>query len=144
MSLSENPPVKSWELEFHSMVAAIKNGNISDLPIEQAQKQFIEANKIEVPSNIIIEQVILDERYRQESRKHLEKGLKKYEDVLDEKWKEPNDRLRSAESNRTVTFKYAKHAKARVFSIDYRIAPQNQFPASLCDSVAAYLYLLDP
>ncbi|CAG8813576.1 27825_t:CDS:2, partial [Dentiscutata erythropus] len=70
MSLSENPPVKSWSLEFHSMVAGIKKSDSWELPIEQAQKQFVEAFKFEVPSNIITEQ-----------------------DVLDEKWKEPNDRL---------------------------------------------------
>ncbi|CAG8742801.1 10929_t:CDS:2, partial [Gigaspora rosea] len=28
--------------------------------------------------------------------------------------------------------------------IDYRLAPQSQFPAPLCDTVAAYLYLLNP
>ncbi|RIB18306.1 Alpha/Beta hydrolase protein [Gigaspora rosea] len=174
MSLSEDPPVKSWDLEFHLAVAAVKvnNNNSSELPIEQVQKRFNEKYKIEAPPNIILEQVILDERYRQESRKHLEKVLKQYEDVLDEKWKEPNDRLHgewvytkdennemdkvilhihgggyfvgSPESFRGLTFKYAEYAKARVFSIDYRLAPQNQFPASLCDSVAAYLYLLNP
>ncbi|KAF0396649.1 alpha/beta-hydrolase [Gigaspora margarita] len=174
MSLSEDPPVKSWDLDFHLAVAAVKanNNNSSELPIEQVQKQFNERYKIEAPSNIVIEQAILDERYRQESRKHLEKVLKQYEDVLDEKWKEPNDRLHgewvytkeednemdkvilhihgggyfmgSPESFRGLTFKYTEYAKARVFSIDYRLAPQNQFPASLCDSVAAYIYLLNP
>ncbi|KAF0547351.1 lipase/esterase family protein [Gigaspora margarita] len=117
MSLSEDPPVKSWNLEFHLAVAAIRVTSSSELPIEQVQKQFNEKYKIEVPSNIIIEQAILDEQYRQES---------------------------SPESFRGLTSKYAEYAKARVFSIDYRLAPQNQFPASLCDSVAAYLYLLDP
>ena len=28
--------------------------------------------------------------------------------------------------------------------IDYRLAPQNQFPAALQDALAAYLYLLNP
>ncbi|CAG8518683.1 17375_t:CDS:2 [Gigaspora margarita] len=172
MPLSEDPPVKSWNLEFHLAVAAIRANSSSELPIEQVQKQFNEKYKIEVPSNIIIEQAILDERYRQESKIHLEKVLNQYEDVLDEKWKEPNDRLHgewfytkgednemdkvilhihgggyyigSPESFRGLTSKYAEYAKARVFSIDYRLTPQNQFPASLCDSVAAYLYLLDP
>ncbi|CAG8837929.1 21907_t:CDS:2, partial [Gigaspora margarita] len=146
------------------------------LPIEEAQKLFIQVNKIEIPSNIVVDKVILDERYRQESREHLEKGLKQYEDVLEEKWKEPNKPLHgewiyakeeeksknnemdkvilhmhggayhlgSPESNRVFTFKFAEYAKARVFSIDYRLAPQSQFPAPLCDSVAAYLYLLNP
>src|ERR1044071_5708085 len=29
-------------------------------------------------------------------------------------------------------------------AIDYRLAPQNQFPAALQDALAAYLYLLNP
>ncbi|RIB13707.1 Alpha/Beta hydrolase protein [Gigaspora rosea] len=171
MSLSKDPPVKSWSSEFYLAVAAIQAYNPA-VPIEQDQKQFNEINTFEVPSNIIIEEVILDERYRQESKKHLEKILNQYEDVLDEKWKEPNDKLHGEwvytkeEDNETdkvilyihgggyylgspkrfreTTSKHAEHAKARVFATSYRLAPQNQFPASLCDSVAAYLYLLNP
>ncbi|CAG8470126.1 97_t:CDS:2 [Dentiscutata heterogama] len=169
---TEGPPVKSWSLKFHLAVAMIKyNINIWILPNE---KQIEEP--VKTPPNIIIKEVILDEQYRQKSILHLEKVLKKYEDVLDEKWKEPKDRIYgewvymkeeeesennemdkvvlhlhggaycigSAKFSRNFTFEYAKHAKARVFSTDYRLAPQNQFPASLCDSVAAYLYLINP
>ncbi|CAG8757710.1 29769_t:CDS:2, partial [Racocetra persica] len=28
--------------------------------------------------------------------------------------------------------------------LDYRLSPQNQFPAAICDSIAAYLYLTNP
>ncbi|CAG8833947.1 13861_t:CDS:2, partial [Racocetra persica] len=28
--------------------------------------------------------------------------------------------------------------------IDYRLSPRNQFPAALCDTIAAYLYLTNP
>ncbi|CAI2194892.1 494_t:CDS:2, partial [Funneliformis geosporum] len=38
----------------------------------------------------------------------------------------------------------AKKADARVFAINYRLAPQNQFPAALQDALAAYMYLLSP
>ncbi|CAB4420459.1 unnamed protein product [Rhizophagus irregularis] len=38
----------------------------------------------------------------------------------------------------------AKIANARVLVINYRLAPQNQFPAALQDALAAYLYLLNP
>ncbi|CAG8795170.1 38689_t:CDS:2 [Gigaspora margarita] len=176
MSISEDPLLKSWDLELHLALATIKKNELWKLPIEEAQKIFIQINKIEIPSNIVVEKVILDERYRQESRKHLEKVLKQYEDMLEEKWKEPNNTLHgewiyakeeeksrnnemdkvilhmhggayhlgSPESNRTFTFKFAEYTKTRVFSIDYRLAPQSQFPAPLCDSVAAYLYLLNP
>ncbi|CAG8721797.1 4231_t:CDS:2, partial [Gigaspora rosea] len=170
------PPGKSWDLKFHLTVAAMKNDDsIFKLPIEESQKKYGEyVGQINDPSNVVIKEVILDERYRQKSRTHLEKVLKQYEDVLDEKWKEPSDGLHgewvytkeesqkneidkvvlhihgggyfmgSAKSSRNFTSKYAEYAKARVLSIDYRLSPQNQFPAALCDSIAAYLYLIDP
>ncbi|CAG8769322.1 11537_t:CDS:2 [Dentiscutata erythropus] len=168
---TEGPPVKSWSLKFHLGVAMIKyNPNIWNLPNETRKVEPMKA-----PPNIIVKEVILDEQYRQKSISHLEKVLKKYEDVLDEKWKEPKVSISgewvymkeeeresdemdkvvlhihggaycfgSAKFSRNLTFKYAEHAKARIFSTDYRLAPQNQFPASLCDIVAAYLYLINP
>ncbi|RIB19221.1 hypothetical protein C2G38_2036236 [Gigaspora rosea] len=97
MSISENPEsplVKSWDLKFQLAMEAIKNfEELSKLPIEQAQEIFIQSTKIKVPSNIIVKKVTLNERYRQKSRNHLEKGLKQFEDVIDEKWKELNDKL---------------------------------------------------
>ncbi|CAG8746442.1 4883_t:CDS:2, partial [Dentiscutata heterogama] len=101
------------------------------------------------------------------------KILKQHEDVLDEKWKEPNDgglrgewvhvneknceadnvvlylhggafRFGSSKIARTFTFKLAESANSRVFALDYRLSPENQFPAALCDSIAAYLYLINP
>ncbi|CAG8791404.1 21285_t:CDS:2 [Gigaspora margarita] len=88
---TEGPPVKSWDLKFHLAVAMIKNNDdIWNLPIELVQNRSYE---FKVPSNIIIKEVTLNERYRQKSKLHLEKGLKQYEDVLDDKWKEPNDMI---------------------------------------------------
>ncbi|CAG8707232.1 12216_t:CDS:2, partial [Funneliformis mosseae] len=52
--------------------------------------------------------------------------------------------LCSKESHRKSTSALAKGSNARVFAIDYRLAPQNQFPAALQDALAAYLYLLNP
>ncbi|CAG8532342.1 6336_t:CDS:2, partial [Scutellospora calospora] len=173
----EGPPKKSWDLTFHIAVALVKNNlKQSNLSIEQIQKEFIERSNIKIPSNITIKKVILGERYRLKSRIYIEKILKQYEDVLDEKWKDPSDEfygewvyingeeenrnketdkvvlhmhggayvLGSTEFSRMFTINFAKHAKARVFSINYRLSPQNQFPASLCDSVAAYMYLINP
>ncbi|CAG8794685.1 1913_t:CDS:2, partial [Racocetra persica] len=170
----EGPPIKSWDLKFHLAVSLFKSdGRLWKLPIEQAQKELFDSTKIKAPFNIVIKDVILDERYRRKSIIHLEKVLKQYEDVLDDKWKEPSDELHGewvyvnedkknnetdkvvlymhgggylgyVECSRIFTFKFAEYAKARVFAIDYRLSPQNQFPASLCDSVAAYLYLINP
>ncbi|KAF0439332.1 alpha/beta-hydrolase [Gigaspora margarita] len=173
---TEGPPGKSWDLKFHLSVAALKNNDgMQKLPIEEARKQFDQyIGQIKSPSNVVVKEVVLDERYRQKSRIYLEKGLKQYEDVLDEKWKEPSDRLHgewvytkeesknnefdkvilhmhgggyflgTPKSERTLTAICSEHTKTRVLSIDYRLSPENQFPAALCDSVAAYLYLINP
>ncbi|GBB98163.1 hypothetical protein RclHR1_03150026 [Rhizophagus clarus] len=52
--------------------------------------------------------------------------------------------LCSKGSHRNITSSFAKKANTRVLIIDYRLAPQNQFPAGLQDALAAYLYLLNP
>ncbi|POG63440.1 Alpha/Beta hydrolase protein [Rhizophagus irregularis DAOM 181602=DAOM 197198] len=48
------------------------------------------------------------------------------------------------ETYRCITSPLAKIANARVLAFNYRLAPQNQFPAALHDALAAYLYLLNP
>lgn len=45
---------------------------------------------------------------------------------------------------RPITSKLAKVSGGRVFSVRYRLAPQNPFPAALLDALTAYLTLLYP
>ncbi|KAF2473300.1 uncharacterized protein BDR25DRAFT_352723 [Lindgomyces ingoldianus] len=45
---------------------------------------------------------------------------------------------------RPVTSKIAKATGGRVFSVRYRLSPQNPFPAALLDALTAYLSLLYP
>jgi monoterpene epsilon-lactone hydrolase len=48
----------------------------------------------------------------------------------------------SAKSCRPITVTLARHLKARVFGLDYRLAPEHRFPAGLDDAVAGYRWLL--
>ena len=47
-------------------------------------------------------------------------------------------------SHRELTSYIAKLTKGRCFSVRYRLAPQNPFPAALLDALVAYLSLLSP
>ncbi|OSX67049.1 hypothetical protein POSPLADRAFT_1175785 [Postia placenta MAD-698-R-SB12] len=49
----------------------------------------------------------------------------------------------SAASHRLITIPLAKHLDARVFAIDYRLAPETRFPGPLHDVVSAYLRLVE-
>jgi len=48
----------------------------------------------------------------------------------------------SAKSCRPITATLARLLKARVFGLDYRLAPEHHFPAGLDDGVAGYRWLL--
>ncbi|KAJ3100834.1 hypothetical protein HDU97_001888 [Phlyctochytrium planicorne] len=47
-------------------------------------------------------------------------------------------------THRAITWRLARYANARVLSIDYRLAPEHQFPTPINDMVSAYLHLIDP
>jgi acetyl esterase/lipase len=48
----------------------------------------------------------------------------------------------SAKTNRPVTIPLARRLKRRVYSLDYRLAPEHHFPAGLDDAVSGYRWLL--
>ncbi|KAG0363477.1 Alpha/Beta hydrolase protein [Gamsiella multidivaricata] len=52
--------------------------------------------------------------------------------------------LCSIRTHRWATWSMARLGGAKVFAVDYRLAPDSPFPAALHDALAAYLYLLDP
>src|SRR4029079_1204576 len=49
----------------------------------------------------------------------------------------------SAATHRPITTALARLARLRVFSLNYRLGPENRFPAALDDAVAAYRWLLE-
>jgi epsilon-lactone hydrolase len=49
----------------------------------------------------------------------------------------------SPETHRAFTSALSRVANARVFALDYRLAPEHRFPAAVEDAVAGYHWLLD-
>ncbi|CAG8498708.1 9727_t:CDS:2 [Dentiscutata erythropus] len=124
------------------------------------------------PNNCIVDEIKLDEKYVIKSKEYLMDRLKIYEDVIDEKWQHLDNNglsgewikiknrkdtgrvvlymfgggycVGSSKASRNFTCKIAQNAKCSVFAINYRLAPEHQFPIALCDALAAYFYLTDP
>ncbi|KAJ3553417.1 hypothetical protein NM688_g3626 [Phlebia brevispora] len=51
--------------------------------------------------------------------------------------------LSSPATHRLITIPLSKHLDARLFALDYRLAPETRFPGPLHDAVSAYFRLVD-
>ncbi len=49
----------------------------------------------------------------------------------------------SIKTHRDLMGRISRSAKARVLGLDYRLAPENPFPAAVDDSVSAYRWLIN-
>jgi acetyl esterase/lipase len=50
----------------------------------------------------------------------------------------------SSDTHKAISYPIAKMCGGRVFSLNYRLAPQHPFPSALVDAILAYKYLIDP
>ncbi|PKK62988.1 alpha/beta-hydrolase [Rhizophagus irregularis] len=122
--------------ENHLTFAKFSSSSNSTKTIEQLQT----VNSVPVPAKtgVIINELKINNEYRNEAQEKRE--VRKTILFLHG----GGYIFLRKESHHPITSSLAKIANARVLVINYRLAPQNQFPAALHDALAAYLYLLNP
>nr|CAG8528573.1 5292_t:CDS:2 [Entrophospora candida] len=117
------PPQPSWDLKFYLIFKIIKDDLSARRTIEDLQGVF--NTKSAARSGTLVDELTLSNSLRKKSEVYIDDVLKDYNHVLLDDWRSVNlgDGLEL---------------------INYRLAPQNQFPAALHDSITAYNYLIDP
>ncbi|CAH1763779.1 2964_t:CDS:2 [Entrophospora sp. SA101] len=119
------PPQPSWNLKLYLIFKIIKGefGSTNNQTIEDVQKMYM-ANTTPV-NGVLVDELLLPNSLRKESEVYIDDILKDYNHVLVDDWRSVN-------------------IGNGLELINYRLSPQNQFPAALHDSITAYNYLIDP
>ncbi|CAJ0769026.1 21932_t:CDS:2, partial [Entrophospora sp. SA101] len=143
------PPQPSWNLKFYLMYKLIKDGmaSSSSQTIENIQGTY--NTKTAIDNDIFVDELILSNSLRKRSEIYIDDVLKDYNHVLLDDWRiilylHGGAYFVYPPGYRSSTSRIAKSTNARLFVINYRLAPQNQFPAALHDSITAYNYLINP
>ncbi|CAG8637625.1 3535_t:CDS:1, partial [Funneliformis mosseae] len=77
--------------QYYESLEFFKNKFVGPEKTMEEAKHVMDDMAVPIPDNIIVNEIKLDKRYRIKSKEYLENGLKKYEDVVDEKWKNLDD-----------------------------------------------------
>ncbi|CAG8748423.1 6961_t:CDS:1, partial [Funneliformis mosseae] len=70
--------------QYYESLELFKNKRLGPEKTIEETKHVMDDLALPIPDNIIVNEIKLDERYRNKSKEYLENGLKKYEDVVDE------------------------------------------------------------
>ncbi|CAG8712349.1 13725_t:CDS:2, partial [Funneliformis mosseae] len=82
---------QSFSTQYYETLEFFKKKFHDDSKTLEETNHMMDDTPIPIPNNHIVNEVKLDERYRIKSKEYLEVGLKMYEDVVDEKWKDFDD-----------------------------------------------------
>ncbi|CAG8593316.1 2321_t:CDS:2, partial [Diversispora eburnea] len=116
----KGPPQPSWNIQFHLEFVTLRVyfGDLILRTIEYTQKVTSKGHAL--PKEFKEDEIVIPNKFRENAQ--------------------------SADFYRPITTKLVKESDALLLGklINYRLAPQNQFPAGLHDAIAAYFYLTNP
>ncbi|KAI8328793.1 Alpha/Beta hydrolase protein [Chlamydoabsidia padenii] len=168
--LVKGPPAKSWTLKYNLLVAIIRTyitGPGAALTPEKMQHGSLQHHQ-PLPKLCTETELVIDPTYLEKSIRLLQplnlpsqqQQQQQQQQDLQVSWITHSQEtghqrtllyfhggayfLGTYKLYRPLLGKLSLKAGANVLAVNYRLAPQNPFPAALEDALAAYLYLLDP
>ncbi|KAI8911851.1 Alpha/Beta hydrolase protein [Gorgonomyces haynaldii] len=162
----KGPPVKEWTLSYYVGVRVINAYLAGDRAkskpnIAAAQERSLHLRPKLPPGTLVTQEIINPEQSVIDFIKTHQPGEwpphagNTGHEILCEWYSTPESEDRvilhlhggayvhgSSRTHAGIITKMAKSAKAKVFAVNYRLAPQNPYPCGLIDAVSAYLHLL--